>query len=323
MGIFSGRKQQRHALVFKDHVIRYVGSKRADLKTIQTFGEVYLPPGLIHRGKMVDKEGVKRILESQQGEWECKKNSLVQLCVPDSQLLIRRHEVAATVPDEEIKGQLYIDAGDTLVLPFEDPLFDYQKLSENDETKELLLYVSKEKVMNEYVQLIEQMGWQPNAADLTTACSYRLFTEQGLLGDHPVTISVQFDVSLVNITILASGKPLFSRTWPLSYDEERWEIRNNELRWMLDAEALKAEIQTVLIEVEKVISFYQYSVLKGEITIEKMLVSGDMVAMNVIVEECALFFQSMKVISQLEFTDTYVPARYYDALGLMLRKEVR
>jgi type IV pilus assembly protein PilM len=92
---------------------------------------------------------------------------------------------------------------------------------------------------------------------------------------------------------------------------------------MLDAEALKAEIQTVLIEVEKVISFYQYSVLKGEITIEKMLVSGDMVAMNVIVEECALFFQSMKVISQLEFTDTYVPARYYDALGLMLRKEVR
>lgn len=214
MGIFSGRKQQRHALVFKDHVIRYVGSKRSDLKAIQTFGEVYLAPGLIHRGKIVDKEGIKRVLEAQQGEWECKKNSLVQLCVPDSQLLIRRHEVAATVPDEEIKGQLYIDAGDTLVLPFEDPLFDYQKLRENEETKELLLYVSKENVMNEYVELMEQMGWQPNAADLTSACSYRLFTEQGLLKEHPLTISVQFDVSLVNITILANGKPLFSRTWP-------------------------------------------------------------------------------------------------------------
>ncbi|WYP25400.1 pilus assembly protein PilM [Alkalihalobacillus sp. FSL W8-0930] len=323
MGIFSGRKQQRHALVFKDHVIRYVGSKRADLKAIQIFGEVYLPPGLIHRGKIVDKEGIKRVLEAQQGEWECKKNNLVQLCVPDSQLLIRRHEVAATVPDEEIKGQLYIDAGDTLVLPFEDPLFDYQKLRENEETKELLLYVSKENVMNEYVELMEQMGWQPNAADLTSACSYRLFTEQGLLTEHPLTISVQFDVSLVNITILANGKPLFSRTWPLSYDEERWEIRNNELRWKLDADALKEEIQTVLEEVEKVISFYQYSVLKGEMAIERMVVSGDMIAMNVIIEECTLFFQSMKVISQLEFTDTYVPARYYDALGLMLRKEVR
>ena len=323
MGIFGGRKQQRHALVLKDHVIRYVSSKRADLKTIQTYGEVYLPPGLIHRGKLVDKEAVKRLLELQQSEWELKKNSPVQICVPDSQLLIRRHEVAATVPDEELKGQLYIDTGDSLVLPFEDPLFDYQKLREDEEKKELLLYISKESVMNEYVTLLDQLDLQANAADLTSACAYRLFHEQNLLDGHPFTVSVQFDVSLVNITILASGRPLFSRTWPLAYDEERWVIHEGQLEWRLDSESLREEIRTVVTEIEKVISFYQYSVLKGEVEISNMLISGDMIAMDLIVQECTDYFSQMKITSQLDFTDSYVPARYYDALGLMLRKEVR
>ncbi|WP_185971023.1 type IV pilus biogenesis protein PilM [Alkalicoccobacillus porphyridii] len=322
MGILGGRKQQRHALVLKDHVIRYVGSKRADLSSIQSFGELYLPPGLIHRGKIEDKEEVKRLIEREQDAWELKKKNPVQLCVPDSQMLIRRHEVAANVPDEELKGQLYIDAGDSLVLPFEDPIFDYQKLREDEEKKELLLYITKESVMNDYVKLIDQLGFQANAADLTSACAYRLFHEQHLLEEHPFTVLVQYDVSLVIITILAAGQPLFSRTWPLAYDEERWDIRDGQLEWKLDVETVTAEIQMISAEVEKVISFYQYSVLRGEMDIARMLICGDTIAMDLVVSEFKDFF-SMNIVSQLEFTDSYVPARYYDALGLMLRKEVR
>ncbi|MCM2675174.1 hypothetical protein [Alkalicoccobacillus plakortidis] len=95
------------------------------------------------------------------------------------------------------------------------------------------------------------------------------------------------------------------------------------MEWRLDSESLREEIRTVVTEIEKVISFYQYSVLKGEVEISNMLISGDMIAMDLIVQECTDYFSQMKITSQLDFTDSYVPARYYDALGLMLRKEVR
>ncbi|MCD8509095.1 MAG: hypothetical protein LRY73_03890 [Bacillus sp. (in: Bacteria)] len=68
------------AIQIKDHVIRYVTTKKPSLSTLKSSGESYLPEGIIEKGKIVDRDKFKRILRKSISRWKLKKQEIRFFC---------------------------------------------------------------------------------------------------------------------------------------------------------------------------------------------------------------------------------------------------
>ncbi|NEU29778.1 pilus assembly protein PilM [bacterium LRH843] len=318
------KKGARHALVIKDNVIRYVGSKRPDLVEIYVHGERYLPPGVVQDGQIVSVDTFSTIVAECMDEWDLRRKE-IQFCVPDSQVIIRNHKVDSSIPDEEIKGQLYLDLGETLLLPFDDPVFDYIVLGIVNGQKDVLLFVSKEKTIQDYVEVFEELRLKPNAADLSALSAYRLFHELGKTKSDGYTMLIQVDVLLANITILYEHHPVFSRTIQTELEQTNWQAEQKSgstlLTWQGDENDLQNQIEELVSEVEKVMNFYRFNVLKGEGEINQLLVCGDHPYLENITQRFKQTFSNDLIC--FDEKELPLPERFYDVLGLSLKKEVR
>jgi type IV pilus assembly protein PilM len=325
MKSWTKSKGARHALVIKDHVIRYVGSKRPQLEAIYAHGERYLPPNIIKDGQIVNADLLLTILEECLSEWGLKRHN-VQFCIPDGQVTIRLHKVDAATPDDEVKGQLYLDLGESLLLPFEEPVFDYVVLREHEGQKDILLFASREKVVHGYVELLEEVKLKPNAADLSSLSAYRLFHELQLTNEDNYTMLIQVDITSTNLTIFHQHHPVFSRTITSELNQERWGIKRDYMQaslvWKDDEEMLFTHIDDQVREIEKVMNFYQFNVLQGKGQIGHLLVCSDHPYANSFVLQFKQAF-SAKLICLDDETEVKLPSRYYDVIGLSLKKEVR
>lgn len=322
---WTKRKEARHALVIKDHVIRYVGSKSPDLSTIFAHEERYLPIGVVRDGQIVHADTLLPILAECINEWGLQRK-VVQFCVPDGQVIIRTHKVDRAIPDDEIKGQLYLELGETLLLPFDDPIFDYVVLGLNEGEKDILLFASKENMIQEYVVMLEELRLKPNTADLTALSAYRLFHELEHTSPSGYTMLIQIDVTSTNMTFFHEHHPVFSRSVSFEVEQESWEIDyqadQSSLIWKDDEDALKSQLEEQVSEIEKVMNFYRFNVLQGKRDIGKLLVCGDHPYIKRVIERLQQAF-SITLISLDQNNELRLPARYYDVIGLSLKKEVR
>ncbi|KHF40947.1 type IV pilus biogenesis protein PilM [Halalkalibacter okhensis] len=319
---WTSSKSARHAIVIKDHVMRYVGSKKGDVSTVYAHGERYLPAEVIREGQVVERETFVTFLEECIEEWDIKRQD-IQFCVPDGQVIVRMHQVDGAIPHEEIKGKLYFDLGDSLLLPFDEPIFDFHELGMKDGQKEVLVFASKEKTIHDYVSVFEEVKVRPNAADLTALSAYRLFHELDQTSTNGYTLLVQVDATHTNVTFFNEHHPVFSRSIFSELDQANWQVkRQGMLEWSGDQDQLFNQIDDQTNEIEKVLNFYRFNVLKGTGTIERMLICGDHPYLELVKKSFQNSF-SLQLVFLDDLSDVPLPARYYDVLGLILKKEVR
>ncbi|MDV2684895.1 pilus assembly protein PilM [Alkalihalophilus lindianensis] len=324
MNLFQQVKQKRHALIIKDHVIRYISSKQPELHTITNIQERYLPPGVIVNGQIEDEATYLTILSECVENWKLKRQS-VQFCLPSQHTIVRTHLIDGTIPDDEVKGQLYLDLGESLLLPFDDPIFDYKVIGLKNGQKEVLLFASRESILHQYLDAFADVHLKPNAAELSTLAAYRLFYELDHTASEAYLIQVQVDTLLTTITIFKDHHPLFLSTVVPDMDREGWvqkeHAEGTQLIWSQKEEQLDEQVQELYREIEKVINFYQFNVLKGEGEISQMLLCGDHPHLLQFQQTFQQLF-TLKVTSIEQHTKQDPPPRYYDAVGLALKKEV-
>ncbi|ADC48637.1 Tfp pilus assembly protein, ATPase PilM-like protein [Alkalihalophilus pseudofirmus OF4] len=324
MNLFQQTNQKRHAFIIKDHVIRYIGSKQPDLLQITQIKERYLPLGIVVNGQIEDMTTFVTILTECVEEWKLKRQR-IQFCLPQQHTIIRTHFIDGTIPDEEVKGQLYLDLGESLLLPFDDPIFDFKVIGMHDGQKEVLLFASRESVLNQYIDAFSEVHLKPNAADLSTLSAYRLFFENGQVQTGAYVIQVQIDAMVTTITIFKDHHPLFLSTILSELDQEGWSLTGEgdvtRLTWTKEEEEMEEAIEECVREVEKVMNFYQFNVLKGEGEMGQMLLCGDHPYLTQF--EAAFSERLMlEIVGLSEQTKNDAPVRYYDAQGLVLKKEV-
>lgn len=220
-------KKKMISLVLKDHVIRYIDSKRPHLHGVTAFGEHFLESGIIQEGKIIDAARLASILKECIRKWKI-QNREVQFLVPDSVIIVRKVDIPLEVKDEEIKGHLYLELGTSLHLPFDNPIFDVDFLEEKEDKKEILLFAAPEQVVNEYAQILKSVGLKPIAADVSSLAIYRLFYK--VYGDSETTspegattLSIQFNLQDVTVSIINHHKLLLVRQFKMNLAIENWE----------------------------------------------------------------------------------------------------
>jgi type IV pilus assembly protein PilM len=330
MKLNLSKKKEIVVLVFKDYVIRYLTMKAGDEASVKTFDEYYLPENLIDEGKLVDPNALKVILDDCVKNWGLKGKE-VYFLAPDSSVVVRQMQVPPDLSDSEIKGHIYMEIGTSIHLPMENPLFEVEVLGVTENKKDILLFAAPEHVINDYVALLKDVKLKPVVCDLSPLAIYRLFFErnQVITDDH--TLNIQFDLQSMTASIFREHKLVFMRHLKMDTDIKNWKSSKDEkgimyLVWDGDEEFLEAEIQEVLIEVERVINFYRFNLSQGKEEISNIFLSGDHPMLteikNRINDITELRVSTFKEQTFSTLSGSYIPRRYHLCLGLAL-KEVK
>ncbi|KKK33058.1 pilus assembly protein PilM [Mesobacillus campisalis] len=314
-------------IIINDHSIRYIELKNSEDKRPLKWGERYLPPGIVSEGKILDTNMLSIILEECIDVWKIKRRR-VRYLVPDPFITVRKVPIPADVHIDEIEGYLYLEIGESVHLPFEDPVFDYVVLPQEGEKHEILLFAAHREHVMTYADLFSSVKLKPDAADVSSLALYRLYHHLTENTDESLLI-IQFDLDLVNMSIFENKMPLFTRHHQLPFDHKQWDTHVartgfQQLTYKGDIEELAGQFDEVTKEINMMIDFYQFSLNQGKNELSKILLTGDHPMLNSILKELEKRFEIPVELLDSSSLNTEknrpLPASHHLALGLALKE---
>jgi len=316
MSIFSRRKRPV-SMTIEDDAIRVVRLKSVDPLVIDVVGEVQLPPNVVVEGKIVDSETLATILDGAVKEWGIAKQT-IQFLTPDQYVIIRKVPYPDDVMVDELKGHFFIEIGSTLYLPFDDPIFDVVPYIPNTETNEAIVIASKESLMNEYEDVFKDVKLDLIKADISPLALYRLaYKQHKFTGTEHVLLADWLDGKLT-VSIFHEHYPLFMR--PL-------DVKNSADLSVITDSTIDSSVVTpltIVMELEKLISFYRYNMWNGTASITNVLVNGDYEEMDdlltLIRERLNIHANTLVKESMQLVSGEAVSVRYNRVIGLALKE---
>lgn len=262
-------------IVIKDHIIRFAAIRPSSPFTVRDYGERILPEGIIRDGKIIDQESLTIILEECVEDWKI-KGQKVRFLVPDQYIVIRKIQIPMDIPDEEIKGYLYLELGASIHLPFEEPVLDVSALGVVGDKKEVLLFAAPEDIVHDYADILEEVKLKPIAADITPLSIFRLFAKLDLANPKDHLMIIQYDLQFVNVSLFHDFKPVFMRHLPIDLHFYSWK-RDNEgvYVWTGEPDELIGQMEDIYTEIDRIMNFYRFSLQQGRAEVTRILLTGD------------------------------------------------
>ncbi|KPL60814.1 type IV pilus biogenesis protein PilM [Rossellomorea vietnamensis] len=255
-------------IVISDQWIRFVELKSVSPLHIHHFGEKRIADGMISDGKIIEKEAFQAFLEECVQDWNLKKRE-VQFIVPNTQMIIRKMTISSDIEDDEVKSHLFLEIGTSIHLPFENPVFDVVVVGNKGDKKEIILVAAPEDIVMEYQKMLSDAHLKPVVADISPLAFYRYIHSLDLTHRENHEMLLYFNPSNVTVSIFHNHQPVFFR--PISLREER-EVMDER---SYQEEFHSLQFDDVMKEIDKVISFYRYTLTNDEAMINKVYVAGD------------------------------------------------
>ncbi|WP_280769780.1 type IV pilus biogenesis protein PilM [Salipaludibacillus daqingensis] len=321
-------KKEHVSFQIKDHIFRCVVTKHASIDSIIHYYERVIPEGILEKGKIIDSESFEMFLSDCVTEWKLKRKDM-KFLVPDSTIFFRQLDVPKDLSKEEIRGYINFEIGSTIHVPFEEVYFDFHLLDDEleDEKQQILLFAVPEKVIQDYVARFEEEKMTPVVADVAPLSLYRLYMQDHLDDMNEQVMQLEWDLSSINISIFHEHKPVFMRNITQYFSREDWELtqHDNLVEWVCKQdEKVEGELQDSLIEVERVIDFYKYTMNKGEKEVTKIFLTGDhpklMLMQKWLEDSLGVLVETEKSLDILSKVNMDVPHRFILPLSLCLKE---
>lgn len=289
--MFSFSKAKKVAnIVIDDYVVRIVENSGNDLSTIKLIDEKPIPPGLVVNGKIADDMLFFNFMKETVREWQI-KHRLVQFYVPDSLVIMRHVDYPASLEEhEEIVDHLNLEIGQTIHLPFQNPIIDVHTLSEaaaaqeengngNRNVKKATMFAVPEEEVSKYADVFVDCTLKPVAADVRALGIYRYFHHMDHSNDRDVFLFMEVNLTSVSISIFHQHQLEFLRFQSFDIDAKLWIPKEDEeeLTWKYkgNEEELMTIIEEQVSELDRIISFYNYSLHKGSKQVSQIVLLGD------------------------------------------------
>ena len=326
--LFS-QKQQTVNLYITDYSIQLLELKSVEPLVVHRFFETYLPEEIVVDGKIKDAEKLSLILEQCLQDWGIKRKQ-VRFITPDAYVSVRKVKVPVDLKNDEIKGYLYLEIGHNIHLPFEEPVFDFVPLQENETDKEILLFAAPEATIHEYTELLGDLKLEASAADLSALSHYRFLYHQQHVSEKENTLLVEVKLDSINFSIFEQLKPIFTRHLQLDGMRKNWSYKLDPetqfyyLYEVKEKEFMLNHFRDVVMEIEKIINFYRFTLHQGDHQITQILLLGD----NPYLDEFIEILQKSVTTIQISQPQTKVythkniavPNKFHSVLGLALKE---
>lgn len=300
------RKKRIVNILITDYAIRFLELASVRPLKIERYGERLIPPGILHRGDILDAKELGLILENCVTDWKLKRLPM-RFLLPDSFVALKEEKVDIDLKDDEINAHLFMEIGVSIHLPFENPVFDTAVTAIEDGKKHLLLLAAPEEKVSAFVKLFEEAGLNPIAADVSPLALYRFYYEKIALDENAHYVLLHIQEKMATVSIFHHHQPKFMK--PISFDVPDY----------VGADAF----MDVFSELDKVINFYENSLHKGEVRMSGMLLNNELAEADAftrsLTERYSMPVYGDEAFSMYDQDGQLLPPGFYAPLGLALK----
>lgn len=319
-----GSKHQIHMSI-KDRTLLLL--KAGKKNSFYQYGQKCLPEGVIHEGQIKDRETLVMILEELVSEFNLKGKDLF-FCIPDSVVIVRKIQIPNEILDDEITGYFYMQLGESIHLPFDDPILEAVPIKGFETNREAILIASKESVLNDFASVFKEVHLKPVVADLSLLSIYRTYYHANLANPNDHLLLVQLGLDYMLLSVFNQHQPIFVRHYPFDFSEEEVEIVKSRtgfeaFKWIGTEESLMSKSKDITAEIERFLSYYRFNFTGEKDAITKIVVTGDHPCTSTFVDEltASISVEIQSMIDPLFQTKKgiNIPAIYTDCIGLALK----
>ncbi len=304
MGIFN---KGRVNIVITNRVLRYSYHKSTSIKSLVKHGEVELPEGTIKDGTITSKQSLQKVVNRlvKKNKWKRKK---LYFCMQDDTVVIRQLQIPATLTKDEAIGYVKTQIGNSLYLPFGNPSLAIEFLETDGENRDILLFAYPKDKIESFKDIFDEADLKPVAADLTSLSVYRFYYYLFQESDINHVLQIHWNHDALVLTAFQNHKAIFTRYMKLP---------TNQDQSGLDETLGKQIIDDYIIEINRFIDFYQYSLTKGTARISLLLLAGDFPFLD----DVKKALSDAVTIKLYKFPDGKLQVKYADVLGLALKQD--
>lgn len=302
-------KKDRVNIVITDLYVRYSYNKNPS-EQVGGLGEVKLPTGVIVRGEINDEAAFRKVIEElvHSKRWKRKK---LFFSVPDIMVVIRELHTPTALTREEALAYVKTQFGRTFHLPFQNPVFVIDFQNEDHESQDLMVYAYPKDKLNAFIDVFKEVGLKPLVADLTTLSVYRYFYLHEQVDNQDVLL-VHWNNEGLTITAFHNHKAIFVRYMPMNENAEDI-LGSDELM-------IQGMIRNFVVEIVRIIDFYQYSIQKGSSSVDLIVLTGDFPYLSLVEKEIA-DATSIKIQFQSKIANSE-DIKFADVIGLAMKKAI-
>lgn len=324
--MFRRKKKSHVSIEINDYVLRSLVMKGSDLSQAKVM-EIAIPEGVIEESDVKDELTLYELLKKYAPKWGG-KNQHVRFLVPDSFILLKSFEHPNDIEATKLREYAEMEIGYSIHLPFEEPLIDVFDPEEGD--GKAMMFAANSEQLNKYIHLFLDISMHPEAADVRALCNLRLLESLNLLDDEKTYLLTNWLINELSITIYSKGNVEFQRFQPIETDLNGWKAEQTDehhldFSYIGEFEDYRILISDQVLELDRIMNFFRFSLNKGEKGVDEIIVMGD----NPYLDEIHSFLQQsfdlpMQLIND-SFIQQYYPelkAKHASLMGLAL-KEVK
>ncbi|MFJ7826930.1 type IV pilus biogenesis protein PilM [Psychrobacillus sp. NPDC096623] len=322
--MFKTKKNRFVAIELNEYVIRAIVMNSQVINQAVVY-EQPLSAGIIEgdsiRNEMALFDEFKKIVDV----WGIKRHD-VRFFVPDSSVMMKSFEHPADVVSSKLKAYVEMELGQTIHLPFTNPLIDVYDAKPND--GEATLFAAPSDDVNKIASLLDDVSLTPTVADVRSLSTIRLLEQLNLFASQKSYLITDWSITGLSISIYTPGKLEFLRYQAIETSIKSWESRvvdEHEVTFTYDGEIEEYRMLLIdqIAEIDRILNFYRFSLYKGEKAVDEIIILGDSPEMDYIVNEMRANYETpIQFIDDSKVQGVYpnINAKYIPLIGLVLKE---
>ena len=322
--MFSVKKKSHVSIEVNDYVARVLVSKGPDLMQLQSY-EIALPQGIVQDAVTIDEMALYELLKEQASKLGGKKQN-VRFFVPDTSVLLKTIEHPAEISGKELAGYVQMEIGQSIHLPFQEPLLDvYDPVPEDGKA---VIFAAPPEEVQKFIGILLDNHFKPQVADIRALANLRLLEHLEILKDAKTYLVADWSINELSICIYSQGNVEFLRFQSIDTDLAKWrhqgiDEENIEFSYDGDIEDYRMTVTDQVLELECMMNFFRFSLHKGEKSVDEIIIMGDNPLLSNISEVLSENFTVPIHIIDDRRIDSKFPgfkAKHASLLGLALKE---
>lgn len=274
--MFNIKKKSHVSVLINDYVIRALVSKAPTLDQPVIY-EIPLPRNVVQEGSIVDEMAMYELIKSNVPDWGGRKQN-VRFLIPDTSILLKTFEHPADVSGRKLKEFVQMELGNTIHLPFQEPLIDVYDAVEGD--GKAVLFAAPPDEVGKMIGLILDNHLHPQVADIRALCNLRLLEHIQFIDSNRTYLVTDWSINELSICIYSNGEVEFLRFQTVDTDLDKWEqevLENGEVefRYTYELDDFRGATTDQVLEIDRIMNFFKFSLHKGERVVDEIIVMGD------------------------------------------------
>ncbi|MFJ7933525.1 type IV pilus biogenesis protein PilM [Sporosarcina sp. NPDC096371] len=321
--MFGRKKNRVVSLELNDFLVRVFIVNDGDVGNATVY-EYPLPFGLVVGETIQDELAFFELLKELAKDWQIAKHD-VRFFAQDHSVMMRAFEHPTDIPSEKLKGYVEMELGRTLHLPFDEPLIDVYD-SKVDDGAAVIFAAPSEEVFK-LMQLYADVHLHPTVLDVRPLSNIRFLDSASMFTSGKTYLIADWSINAVTVSIYSEGNVDFLRYQPTETSSRNWRYESdgkelNVFSFDGQLEDYHQSLANQVLEIERILNFYRFSLHKGERSVDKIIMMGDHPEMDFIAEQMRTAIDTPLTIIDDAFMQEKYPsfeAKHAALIGLALK----